>query len=181
MNVLTKEQRIGKAYDLLGHIFPLDVQKHIIDKLNGMGFFEAPASAKYHGNYPGGLFDHSYNVTLALLNLTEKLNLKWQSARSPYIVGLFHDLCKCDQYKQNEDGTYDYVKNLTLTGHGVKSVIISQEIVELTEEEILCITWHMGAYDDKENWNSLGAAIEKYPNVLYTHTADMIAARIIGI
>ncbi len=26
-----------------------------------------------------------------------------------------------------------------------------------------------------------GAAIEQYPNVLYTHTADMIASRIIGI
>ena len=53
--------------------------------------------------------------------------------------------------------------------------------MNLTEEEILCIRWHMGAYDDKENWNTIGAAIEKYPNVLFTHTADMMAARIVGI
>ena len=37
------------------------------------------------------------------------------------------------------------------------------------------------AYDEKENWNILGRAIEQYPNVLYTHTADMIASRIKGI
>ena len=45
-------------------------------------------------------------------------------------------------------------------------------------EELSCIRWHMGAFDDKENWNYYGAAIENYPNVLFTHTADMIAARI---
>lgn len=39
----------------------------------------------------------------------------------------------------------------------------------------------MGAYDDKSVWNNLGAAIEQYPNVLYTHTADMVASRVRGI
>ena len=52
---------------------------------------------------------------------------------------------------------------------------------ELTQEEIFCIRWHMGAFDDKENWNSYGRACTVYPNVLYTHTADMIAARIEGV
>ena len=51
----------------------------------------------------------------------------------------------------------------------------------LTEEEKLCIRWHMGAFDDKENWNCYGAAIEKYQNVLWTHTADMVAARVQGV
>lgn len=31
--------------------------------LDDMGFFDAPASTKYHGNYAGGLFDHSLAVT----------------------------------------------------------------------------------------------------------------------
>ena len=53
--------------------------------------------------------------------------------------------------------------------------------MKLTLEEIFCIRWHMGAFDSKENWNSYGAACTEYPNVLYTHTADMIAARIIGV
>ena len=40
-----------------------------------MGFFTAPASTKYHGNYEGGLFDHSLKVTEMLLELTDKLGL----------------------------------------------------------------------------------------------------------
>ena len=39
----------------------------------------------------------------------------------------------------------------------------------------------MGAFDEKENWNSYGRACTQFPNVLYTHTADMIAARILGV
>ena len=155
----------------------------VVNDLKEIGFFTAPASTKYHGNYEGGLFDHSLEVMMCLKELTEKMELKWYSHRSPYIIGLFHDLCKCDQYLFNEDGTYSYNKNLTLNGHGEKSIIIAQQILEvpLTEEEILCIRWHMGAFDDKENWNSYGLAIEKYPNVLWTHTADMMASRIMGV
>jgi len=56
------------------------------------------------------------------------------------------------------------------------------ERIELfKEEELLCIRWHMGAFDDKENWNSYGRSVTEYPNVLFTHTADMIAARIMRI
>ena len=46
---------------------------------------------------------------------------------------------------------------------------------------MLCIRWHMGFADDKENWNYYGAAIEKYQNVLWTHTADMVASRVLGV
>lgn len=53
--------------------------------------------------------------------------------------------------------------------------------VKLTDEEMACIRWHMGAFDDKENWDKYGKSIEKYPNVLWTHTADMMAARIYKI
>jgi hypothetical protein len=40
----------------------------------------------------------------------------------------------------------------------------------------------MGAYEtDPKMWNYYGAAIEKYHNVLFTHTADMIASKILGV
>lgn len=154
----------------------------VIEYLDSIGYFDAPASTKYHGDYIGGLFDHSHVVTSSLLDLTEKLELKWERPISPYIVGMFHDLCKCDNYiyDSNEE-KFKYRDDLILNGHGEKSVIMAQKLLDLTDEEIACIRWHMGAYDDKENWNILGRAIEKYPNVLYTHTADMIATRIRGI
>lgn len=156
--------------------------KVLIEKLKDMGFFAAPASTKYHGNYPGGLFDHSYEVTKCLLELTRNMGLTWERERSPYVVGMFHDLCKCDQYIRNEDGTYGYENNLPLCGHGDKSaILVQQKFISITEEEMLCIRWHMGAYDDSKVWNNLGAAIERYPNVLWTHTADMMASRIKGV
>ena len=48
----------------------------MVDWLVGNGFFKAPASTKYHGNYEGGLFDHSCAVMKALVDLTEKNGLE---------------------------------------------------------------------------------------------------------
>ena len=152
----------------------------LFENLDSRDFFTAPASTKYHGNYEGGLFDHSYEVTMCLVELTEKLGLTWEYERSPYVIGMLHDVCKCDQYFKCEDG-YGYRNDLVLPGHGDKSVMIVQQFLTLNEEEVLCIRWHMGAYDDKSVWNNLGRAIEQYPNVLWTHTADMMASRIKGV
>jgi hypothetical protein len=163
------------------HIGLLDASC-LANGLDEMGYFTAPASASHHGNYEGGLFDHSWAVMEALVNLTEKLGLKWDREASPYLVGLLHDVCKSNAYVYNKiDELWTYNKDVIMTGHGELSVILAQQLIELTTEEILCIRWHMGAYDNKENWNILGRAIEYYPNVLYTHTADMIASRVNGI
>lgn len=149
--------------------------------LKDLGFFDAPASTKYHGAYEGGLFDHSLEVTKALVNLTDKLGLTWSRPESPYIVGMYHDLCKCDSYYYDiESDSYKYNRDQILDGHGTKSVIITQKFIRLTNEEIACIRWHMGAYET-DTWNYYGRAIEEYPNVLYTHTSDMIASKILGV
>ncbi|MDD6689261.1 MAG: hypothetical protein PUE56_04525 [Clostridium sp.] len=142
------------------------------------GFFTAPASTKYHGSYEGGLFDHCYNVANVLVEISKRENLSWQNERSPLIIGMFHDLCKIDNYIPTDDG-YKYNANTLLQGHGDKSVMILAQHLQLTEEEIICIRYHMGAYADKEEWAFYDRAIRKYPNVLATHTADMIASKLI--
>lgn len=153
------------------------------ETLDDLGFFTAPASTKYHGAYEGGLFDHSLEVAKQLVNLTDKLGLKWEKSKAPHIVGMFHDLCKCDNYAVDfETGKYKYNQDLIIPGHGEKSVIMLQKLMKISDEEIACIRWHMGAFEnDPKMWDYYGRAIEKYPNVLYTHTADMIASRIIGV
>lgn len=45
----------------------------------------------------------------------------------------------------------------------------------------MCIRYHMGAFTDKEEWQDYTRAIHRYPNVLWTHQADMIAAHIKGL
>lgn len=77
------------------HLLPED----ILERLKQQGFFNAPASTKYHGAYEGGLFEHSLNVTRSLVAITEKNGLSWMRPESPYIIGMFHDICKQDQYR----------------------------------------------------------------------------------
>lgn len=196
-----KEARVKDLIDLFIVHLPSDVsQKYVfnvdfMDWLDDLGFFTAPASTKYHGAYEGGLYDHSRAVALKLLEITDDMDLRWQRDESPLIIGLFHDLCKCDQYKlvrdnpetiyQGDNGSivqtlatyhYEYNDKLLLKGHGDKSIMLLSQFVTLTEEEMLCIRYHMGAYL-KEDWDGFDLAIKKYENVLWTHAADQLASK----
>ena len=157
------------------HIFPESFSVWLKEN----GFFTAPASTKYHGAYEGGLFDHSLQVCKRLIGLTLDNSLVWQRKESPVIVGLFHDLCKIDQYIKL-DGAYEYNTKVLLKGHGAKSIMLLSQFLTLTEEEIACIRYHMGAYETEE-WDEFDRAIRKYPNVLWTHHADQLASKIDGV
>lgn len=186
----TEEQ---KVMDLKNEIYPLIDKSFVLMKaivvknfLNTYGFWQAPASTKYHGNYPGGLAEHSLAVAKNLMMLTDKLGLKWQNADSPFIVGLLHDVCKMDQYKRVWDSEsqfhYEYCNDSIYSHHGEKSICLLASFITLNQEEIACIRWHMGAYEtDTNEWKYYGNAIAKYPNVLWTHTADMMASHIDGV
>ena len=54
-------------------------------------------------------------------------------------------------------------------------------LLELTEEEMVCIRYHMGPYEGKEMWSSYSNAMRRYPNLIWVHAADMIASQIKGI
>lgn len=171
----TTDDRINDFMDTVGEYVNSELVNYLVEN----GFFTAPASAGHHGNYEGALFDHSFSVMEELLDMSYELSLEWEKLRSPYIVGMFHDICKIDSYIKTEDG-YIYNKE-AMPGHGDKSVIILKQFIELTEEEFLCIRWHMGAFDKETNWQRYSKSVRKYPNVLFTHTADMIASQVRGI
>lgn len=192
---MTEQTRISLFKDLVNNHknqMPRTINKDFIDYLVDVGYFTAPASKKYHRNHEGGLFHHSYEVTKILLEFTEKLNIEWEHPRSPIVVGMFHDLCKADEYEKvvDAEGTvyfgediprgeeYHYInapKGL-YQGHGEKSVMMLASWIQLTEEEILCIRYHMGAYE-LEDWDCLNKAITKYETVLWTHTADNFVSK----
>lgn len=157
-----------------------------LETLVGLGFLTAPASAGHHGSYTGGLFDHSYAVAKTLKEYTEALGLMWEDPASPIRVGLLHDLCKIDQYKVIPELDYEdwgYADNLLITGHGTKSVIYIQRFMnrKMTLEEIACVMYHMGAFTDKREWGEYSNACRIYPNVLFTHTADMAVSNVKGV
>ena len=153
------------------------------EELLASDFFKAPASTKYHGAYVGGLFDHSMNVANALCYFTgAQLSNPWMRPESPLLVGIFHDACKIGKYDVNttNDGfiwapSEDFA---IYGGHGAESVIRVQQWIQLTQEEAMCIRFHMGAYE-KEDWEAFDKAIKKYPNVLWTHMADMAASKLL--
>ncbi|MGL4374389.1 MAG: hypothetical protein ACRCS6_11420, partial [Turicibacter sp.] len=152
-------------------------------------YFTAPASSKYHGNYSGGLAEHSHNVVTLLQEKNERYNLGL-SQDSVFIAGYFHDLCKVNLYtvaircRKNKldkwEGykTYDFDDQLPL-GHGEKSVIRLQQFIRLSLEEILMIRWHMGPYVPVEDRHALHKAMEQYKSVAAIYTADLEASQML--
>lgn len=75
------------------------------------------------------------------------------------------------------------VQDIFPAGHGEKSVFILQRILQLTDEEILAIRWHM-VIDPSVHFNypygySYNASIAKYPFVTLMQTADMEASQVL--
>jgi hypothetical protein len=149
----------------------------LLDYLRESDFYIAPASSKYHGDYKGGLCEHSLNVYKNIIVIYN--NIQWlecgitqsYSTKTLTLISLLHDICKVGIYKEsfrnkkkldekgeeilNKKGLpiweivpyYEVDDNYPL-GHGEKSVIILQRYFLLTTEEIMAIRWHMGGYDD---------------------------------
>mgnify|MGYP003315091981 CR=1 FL=1 len=178
---MTLETKRDIMNDLLGK-WP-----ELIKFLEAAGFYDWPAAKNHHGACWGGLFDHSLQVTYELMRLTEKLNLSWKRKESPAIIGMLHDVCKLDDYSvlpfgdEKDKPGIEWNKDAIYPGHGEKSLMILMGHIELTEEEKMCIRYHMGAFTDSKEWPYYSRAVKNYPNVLYTHTADMIASQVKGI
>lgn len=158
----------------------------LIKWLEQTDFFIAPASTRYHLSKESGLLEHSLNVYKVLLDdyyLEEDMD-------SIIIVSLLHDICKANYYSvsernvKREDGIwvkepYYTVNDQLPLGHGEKSVMIIQKFIKLSDEEMAAIRWHMGAYEPKESYNTLGQAFSKYPLALMLHIADLKATYIV--
>lgn len=138
----------------------------VIGQLEELGFFQAPASSKFHLNHEGGLLEHSLNVCKVGLMLREQmLALKPDleeslNKESVIIAALLHDICKADIYqkciRKRKDRlgqwmdyeTYELDYSDFPLGHGEKSVIVLLRMgLDLSDDEIMAIRWHMSAWD----------------------------------
>lgn len=158
----------------------------LLKGLEKIGFFEAPASTKYHGAYPGGLVKHSNNVfrRLAWLNGEEaRKGQQSYSAEHIAVVALLHDVCKAQVYSLERVPTgqqYTYRGDALPIGHGEKSVIMIQPFMELDAVEIIAIRWHMGAYDAaaRSDLRELDRAFKQCKLAAMLHLADMMATHL---
>jgi hypothetical protein len=160
----------------------------VIKYLEGSDFFEAPASTRYHGNYKGGLAEHSLNV----YEIFKKKNEIYDFGLSDdtvKITALLHDICKTNFYtvssrNMKKDGKwikvpYYAVDDQVPFGHGEKSVILLQQFIRLSKEEVIIIRWHMGGYEPKENYNYISNSWNICKAGVALHTADLESSYIL--
>lgn len=173
----------------------------VIAYLEKVGFFEAPASVNRHLSYEGGLVEHSLNVhRMAMILRGQMIEIKPELAEqlaedSVTIAALLHDVCKANIYKtakkwrkdeQNrweQYDTYEADYSRFPLGHGEKSVIMLLRLgLTLTNDEILAIRWHMGAwnlpfqsYEDKCNISEAS----DHPLTAVIQAADGLATHIL--
>ena len=161
-------------------------------------FFTAPASTQYHGNYEGGLLEHSMNVARFALhnfNLIVRQKPELEELRESVILfALFHDVCKTNFYrlekkwKKDENNKWvDYIgysaNDSFPLGHGEKSLYLISRFIRLTDAEALAIRWHMGATEpsvvvsNNPQSYAYNEAINN-PLVRLIHCADMLSMTI---
>lgn len=174
---MTEESRIQEFKHMAAGVF---TEKQT-EKLKEMGFFIFPASVNHHGKREGDLYIHSRTIYELLRDWTAKRIIIWEKERSPMVIAFLHDLCKTDDYIR-EGERFQYNRKKLLSGHGEKSALMALQLFpDLTDEEIMCIRYHIGAYEGQQAWESLNNAIKKHPNILWVHHADMIASQVQGI
>ena len=198
----TRENNVEKYCRLVGR-FPALCSDEVLTYLRVSDYFTAPSSFKKHGAWIGGNFDHSCKVVEFLLTYTTEENLKWEREESPYIIGLFHDMCKCDErgFVEKNDALKVVSLNAPDKRHAEKSIeliesniikltdeerecirksieLIESNIIKLTDEERECIRYHMGEYGGEEEYQQeMAKAMAQNSNIAFVQKADTIAAK----
>lgn len=177
--------------------------EELMEWLERSDFYTAPASTRFHGNYKGGLLEHSLNVYDKLSGFVFRHPEIEIPHETVAVTALFHDLCKVNNYvadfknvkvyrengsKSDARGRFDWEMQPTFKtedrlplGHGEKSVIILQSYIKLTRDEIYAIRWHMGGFDNAVKGGDYGMsnAFALCPLAAMTHLADMEATYLV--
>ena len=164
----------------------------LIEWLEASDFFTAPASTRFHGNYDGGLCEHSLNVYGCLQHIASRYPDETATDESIAVCALLHDLCKVRFYKKgtrnrkNADGRWEAYQTYEVDerfpgGHGEKSCFIIQQFMPLLPHEYLAIRWHMGLADAavKGGDRSLTAVYDTCKLAPMLHLADSEASHLI--
>ena len=174
----------------------------LLNKLENSDFFEAPASTKYHNNFPGGLCDHSLNVYYNLCSLIKSKQLEEKiSEDSIKIVALFHDISKMNLYEKTAFNKKVYCKNgdkfddlgnftwkselgykrkdcdkrFVYGNHEQTSEYMIRNFIPLTLEESIAILHHMGGKAIDSCPMVTSEVFDTYPLALLLHTADLLS------
>jgi len=119
---------------------------NVVYFLEESDYFTVPASKKHHGNYTGGLAEHS----LKLYEIFHERNLKLSRQlpdESVMICSLLHDLCKVGLYAEVAGDVYTIADHPGHKAHALLSIErINATGFELTTREFDIIKYHMGVF-----------------------------------
>lgn len=157
-----------------------------IQEMINNGFFDAPCSGGNHLCKKGGLAEHSLNVYKTAVKIAETLD--YADDGSIAIVALLHDYGKTGDFGKTlyvdnvlKSGKTSTVKPYKRNGdvleknHAVKSVVMIERWIDLTEDEEFAILHHDGLYEAANR-----EAMQKpTPLLLILHYADLWCSRFI--
>lgn len=165
----------SKTLNLLSQVHRPGIN-NLINYLLKSNYFQSPASTKYHNNFYGGLNLHCINVYNRFTTRNRRLESPLPED-SEIIVSFCHDLCKVGYYYPSKDRWKGRKNHQMSTLHGVLSVQILKQFIELTPEEEAIIKYHMGlfsvyGYVKEYSAEELHEAISKYPTVQIFASCD---------
>lgn len=159
----------------------------LLSWLESTDFYKAPASSFFHGNYAGGLIDHSTHVYEQLKRIASIYSAGMYTEETLAIVALFHDLCKVNTYVESTRNVkneitgvwekkpfYKKRESFAFGGHGSKSVFLVMRFMMLTEEEASAINAHMG-FSDRQDYGFPGEVFQQNKLAWMLHVADEAA------
>ena len=159
-----------------------DGVEKLLEMLGATDFYDAPASTRFHDANPEGLVTHSLKVCQKMLSSIKGSDVDVESA---VLCALCHDICKIgfyESYTKNVkvDGKWTTelayrVNDQLPLGHGEKSVILLQQIMPLSVDEMLAIRWHMGGFKAQDEPYAVSSAFETCPLAVHLHIADLKA------
>ena len=160
---------------------------NLIAYMEESGFFTAPCSGQYHLSCEGGLAQHSLNVYYTMRSLNKSLKVNYPD--KPIILcALLHDLGKMGDHNKTNyipnilksgdlstSKPYETNKDLLYIAHEIRSVIIAERFIALTEIEEHAIIYHNGKY------THIGYDLKETPLMMLLHFADLWVSRVTEI
>lgn len=164
----------------------------LIEWMESNGFFTAPCSGSYHLSVEGGLAEHSLNVFKTLVELDKATGADIDYT-SMVLCALLHDLGKCGDHgkpnyipspllKSGKAPAKPYKTNseLIYEEHEIRSLLIAERFIELSEEEETAILHHNGLFGKLDSsYGNHNYDSSKLAFLL--HTADMYCSRFIEV
>lgn len=188
MITLTPRRSRADVRSSLGHTLGtlLDPIYHsaVDPVLRDARFWDAPASAKWHHNYDGGLAEHTLEVVqgvVAIRNLNPELNLD-----DLLIAATWHDYAKIWDYQKTAPASTDgetfwaHTVHADAHGHiarGYAEFLATARRVGLNDEHALRIGSLILTHHGRREW---GSPVEPRSKEAWAlHLADMISVRAI--